>query len=118
MSEYLPDNWVVLKINHEGETLYKVLAGWRCVVLAGGAGWRMNSGIVSVETFGDLYGFYGFTFGDLYGFYGLSGSVYWCRQGAYGLTMATSGIYNKLKERVGDAVELMPEDTDWMAVEW
>lgn len=106
MSEYLPDNWVVLKINHEGKTLYKVLAGWSGGYLDGDS-WRMNSGIVSVETFGDLYGFYG-----------LSGSVYWCRQGAYGLTMATSGIYNKLKERVGDAVELMPEDTDWMAVEW
>lgn len=106
MSEYLPDSWVVLKINHEGQTLYKVLGGWSGGYLDGDS-WRMNSGIVSVETFGDLYGFYG-----------LSGSVYWCRQGAYGLTMATSGIYNKLKERVGDAVELMPEDTDWMAVEW
>ena len=117
MSEYLPDSWVELKINHEGQTLYKVLGGCSGGYLDGDS-WRMNSGIVSVETFGDLYGFYGFTFGDLYGFYGLSGSVYWCRQGAYGLTMATSGIYNKLKERVGDAVELMPEDTDWMAVEW
>lgn len=106
MSEYTPDNWVVLKINHKGETLYKVLAGWSGGYLDGDS-WRMNSGIVAVEK--QAY---------LYGFYGSSGSVYWCHQGAYRLTMATSGMYNQLKEHFGDAVELMPEDTDWMSLDY
>jgi hypothetical protein len=48
MSEYLPDNWVVLKINHEGKTLYKVLAGWIGGYLNGDS-WRMNSGMNCVK---------------------------------------------------------------------
>ncbi len=27
--------------------------------------------------------------------------------------MNNAGVYNQLKERFGDAVELMPKDTDW-----
>lgn len=106
MSEYTPDSWVVLKIVNEGETLYKVLAGWSGGYTTGDS-WRMNSGIVAVEKQAHLYGFYG-----------SSGSVYWCHQGAYRLTMATSGVYNSLIEKFGDAVELMPEDTDWNNVNW
>ena len=101
MSEYTPDSWVVLKIVNEGETLYKVLAGKSGGYLDGDS-WRMNSGITTVEKQAHLYGFYG-----------SSGSVYWCHQDAYRLTMATSGVYNQLKENFGDAVEIMPEDTDW-----
>lgn len=101
-----PHAWVILKINHEGKTLYKVLAGWNGGYLDSDS-WRMNSGIVAVDK--QAY---------LYGFYGSSGSAYWCHQGAYRLTPATSDIYNKLKKQFGDAVELMPEDTDWMAVQW
>lgn len=110
MSEYLPDNWVVLKIK-EGKLdsgFYKVLAGWSGGYLNGDS-WRMNSGIVAVEK--QAY---------LYGFYGSSGSVYWCHQGAYRLTMATSGVYNQLKENEAfeGQITLMPEDTDWMSVQW
>lgn len=106
MSEYLPDNWVVLKINNEGETLYKVLAGWSGGYLSDDA-WRINSGITKVDQNGDFYEFFGH-----------SGSIYVCHPDNYRLTMANSGVYNQLKEQFGDAVELMPEDTDWMNVEW
>ena len=106
MNEYTPDNWVVLKINHEGETLYKVLAGWSGGYLHGDA-WRMNSGITKA-TIG----------GKHVVFEGASGSQYRCHRDGYRLTMANSGVYNQLKERFGDAVELMPEDTEWMDVEW
>ena len=104
--EYTPDNWVILKIQYENETLYKVLGGWSGGYLDGDS-WRMNSGITAVEKQGYLYGFYG-----------SSGSVYLCHQGAYRLTMAAAGVYNQLKERFGDEVELMPEDTNWMEIEW
>lgn len=106
MSEYTPDNWVVLKIENEDETLYKVLAGWSGGYLDGDS-WRMNSGITAVEK--QAY---------LWGFYGSSGSAYWCHAGGYRLTMATSGIYNQLKEKFGDKVEIMPEDTDWLSLEY
>tara|TARA_B110000879_G_scaffold199145_1_gene271695 strand:+ start:287 stop:622 length:336 start_codon:yes stop_codon:yes gene_type:complete len=106
MSEYTPDSWVVLKIVNESETFYKVLGGWSGGYLEGSS-WRMNSGITSLEAQAHLYGFYG-----------SSGSVYWCHKGAYRLTMDTSGVYNQLKVKFGDAIELMPEDTDWSEVNW
>ena len=106
MSEYNPDNWVVLKITNEQETIYKVLAGW-CGGYLSGDSWRMNSGITGAEK--QAY---------LYGFYGSSGSVYWCHEGTYRLTMANGGVYNELKERFGDGVEIMPEDTNWMEIVW
>ena len=101
MNEYTPDNWVVLKMNHEGETFYKVLAGWSGGYLSGDS-WRMNSGISEVTEDGDYLLFHGY-----------SGSVYRCYKGGYRLRMNNAGIYNQLKERFGDAVELMPEDTNW-----
>lgn len=106
MSEYSPDNWVVLKIHHEGEIIYKLLGGWSGGYLEGDS-WRINSGIVSVEK--QAY---------LYGFYGSSGSVYWCHQGSYRLTMASGGVYNQLKELYGDDVEIMPEDTNWFELDY
>jgi len=109
MSEYTPDNWVVLKINHEGETLYKVLGGWSGGYLddLDGYGWRMNSGITRVEQPGDGWNL----------FYDTSCSCYECHEKHYGLRWTNAGVYNKLKEQLGDAVEMMPEDTDWFNVE-
>ena len=110
MSEYTPDNWVILKIK-EGKYdkgLYKVLGGWSGGYLDGDS-WRMNSGITGVEKQAHLYGFYG-----------SSGSVYWCHQGSYRLTMANAGVYNSLKENEAfeGQITLMPEDTNWMEIEW
>ncbi|CAB5220758.1 hypothetical protein UFOVP245_23 [uncultured Caudovirales phage] len=34
------------------------------------------------------------------------------------LKMPMAGIYNQLKEKYQDQVEIMPEDTDWMIMEW
>ncbi len=110
MSEYNPDNWVVLKISTEEKVFYKVLAGWGGDYTTGDS-WRINSGITSVEK--QAY---------LYGFYGSSGSVYWCHQGSYGLKMNNSGIFKQMQEQAlfkpGICIELMPEDTDWSTVEW
>jgi hypothetical protein len=110
VNNYNPDSWVVLKIK-EGKYdkgFYKVLAGWSGGYLSGDS-WRMNSGITGVEK--QAY---------LYGFYGSSGSVYWCHQGSYRLTMAIAGVYNQLKENevFEGQIQLMPEDTNWMEIEW
>ena len=104
--DYYPDSWVILKIQNEDETLYKVLAGWSGGYLNGNT-WRMNSGITRVEEKPKHWEFYG-----------SSGSVYKCYRGSYRLTMATSGVYNELEKRYGHMVELMPEDTDWKETKW
>jgi hypothetical protein len=101
MSKYTPDNFVVLEIVRENDTLYRVLGGWNGGYLDGSS-WRLNSGITSVKEDEDY--FY---------FYGSSGSCYQCHKDSYRSTMATSGIYNELREDLGDAVKMMPEDTDW-----
>lgn len=98
---YYPDCWVVLKMS-EG---YKVLAGWSGGYLEGNS-WRMNSGITKVDV----------TKGGFI-FYGVSGSLYVCHEDCYGLRMSNAGIYNQLKEKF-DHIVLMPEDTDWINLEW
>jgi hypothetical protein len=102
--EYTPDSWVVLKVKAGKGTFpfYKVLAGW-----GGGDSWRMNSGISLVfDRENEIH------------FHGESGSLYRCPKGAYGLRMSTAGIYNKLKEdeQFGGQIQMMDEDTDWLAL--
>jgi hypothetical protein len=102
MSQYKPNNWVVLKIMQpDQDILYKVLAGWSGGYLAG-ASWRLNSGITKV-----VYQ------GDYVEFYGSSGSVYSCPLSQYMIRMNTAGIWMQIKKKFGDAIELLPEDTDW-----
>ena len=104
MSEYKPDNWVVLKVKEKENTapLYKVLAGW------GSDNWRINSGIIN-----------GIEDGDYYEFYGESGSCYRCHKKSYGLRMNTQGVYKKLwiQQEFDDQITLMPEDTNWMEMD-
>lgn len=104
MSEYTPDNWVVLKINYKDETLHKVLGGWSGGYTTGDS-WRMNSGVSEVTEDGDYLLFHGY-----------SGSVYRCHKGSYGLRMNNAGVYNSLKENEGfeDQITLMDEDTDFL----
>jgi len=101
MSEKFPDNWVVLKITHHGKTIYKVLGGWSGGYL-GSDCWQLNSGIVKVEE-SDL----------CWTFHGVSGSQYVCHKKTYGLRVNNAGIYNRLKEKVGDAVTMLDKTTDW-----
>lgn len=57
---YTPDNWVIIEIPTEEETIYKVLAGWSGGYLDGDS-WRINSGIVSYEEDDEYYYFKGNT---------------------------------------------------------
>ena len=102
---YFPDNWVIIKLKGDVPH-YRVLAGWSGGYTTGDS-WRMNSGIVRVEQTEFLYMFYG-----------SSGSVYECVKNSYCLRMNNAYIWNELQERYGDKVEMMPEDTDWFAVDW
>lgn len=100
MSDYRPDNWVVLRVQ---SGLYKVLAGWSGGYI-GSDEWRLNSGIISAHREGDVWFFHG-----------SSGSVYACHVSGYRLTQATVRVYNQI-EQMG--AELMPPETDWSSVDY
>ena len=51
MSNYKPDNWVVIKMDGDNPH-YRVLAGWSGGYLHGDS-WKINSGITRVEDDGD-----------------------------------------------------------------
>lgn len=105
MSEYTPDNWVVIKVGGN-DPHYRVLAGWSGGYTTGDS-WKLNSGIIKVKE--DDRSYY---------FYGHSGSVYRCGKGSYMIRMNTAPTWAKLQEIHGDKVEMMPEDTDWTKVNW
>ena len=95
MSEYLPNNWVVLRIVNPKETYYKVLAGWSGGYTTGDS-WKMNSGVTEVKEDDNYYYFYGY-----------SGSVYKCNKDSECLRMNNSHIYSQLKENYGDRIEVV-----------
>jgi hypothetical protein len=105
MTEYKPDSWVIIKMTHNEQTFYKVLGGWSGGYL-NGTSWRLNSGVEKVSLDNDRYMFYG-----------SSGSVYSCHKETYGLKMSTAGIWDQMKEKFSEQVELL-EDRDWSAMEW
>jgi len=105
MSNYWPDNWVVIKLKGD-DTHYRVLAGW-AGGYATGDSWRMNSGITKVTEDDSSYHFSG-----------SSGSIYSCGKQSYTLRINNAYVWNRLQELHGDKVELMPEDTDWINIDW
>jgi hypothetical protein len=105
MSNYYPDNWVIIKLKGD-DPHYRVLAGWSGSYL-NGSSWRMNSGITKVTEDNSSYHFFG-----------SSGSTYHCGKESYGLRMNNAYVWNQLQELHGDKVELMSEDTDWMNMDW
>ena len=105
MSNYTPDNRVVIKMDGD-EPHYRVLAGWSGGYTTGDH-WRVNSGITKV-TEDNMY----------YYFSGSSGSTYWCGKKSYMLRMNNVRIWDQLQRLHGDKVKMMPEDTDWMNLDW
>jgi len=105
MSKYRPDNWVIIKFK-TAYPHYRVLVGWSGGYLDGDS-WRLNSGITRVD---DEY--------DHLLFYGNSGSAYCCNKLSYRLRINNEGTWRQLQEIYGDKVEMMPEDTDWLNIDW
>lgn len=105
MNEYLPDNWVIIKIKGD-DPHYRVLSGWSGGYTTGDS-WRMNSGVTNVEEDDDAFRFRG-----------SSGSWTVCRKGSYGLRMNNAHVWAQLQELHSDNVELMPEETDWTQIDW
>tara|TARA_B110000908_G_scaffold125991_1_gene147766 strand:+ start:192 stop:530 length:339 start_codon:yes stop_codon:yes gene_type:complete len=97
------DNWVIVKSPPIPDPHYRVLVGTSGGYLDGDS-WRMNSGIVRVDESDEF--FY---------IYGSSGSCYQCNKKAYMVRKNSAYILDQLKDR---GWELMPEDTDWINMDW
>ena len=120
MTDYHPDNWVVIKFTQQmksgntgyGRTekvFYKVLGGWSGGYL-GSDNWRLNSGIVDVEETTDSFIFIGH-----------SGSRYICNKTQERLRMNTAGIWDQIQEVSAGTdvkVELMEPDNERTRKDW
>lgn len=105
MTEYTPDNWVVLKLTNNEDISYKVLSGWNTLI------WRMNSSIVGVQRY-----YHKEKSISLTGFYGQRGSITWCHSDRYGLRMNNAHAYESLKKEFGNDIEMMPKNTNWIGL--
>ena len=110
MSDYIPDKWVVVKIDGEGfDTLYKVFACWYGGY-AGSDSWKLNSGITKAMLDGHTYVFEG-----------SSGSMYYCHEDSYGTNFYGGGVLEGFIEKAkarGTTIEIMPEETDWLKLKY
>lgn len=103
---YTPDFWCVIKVN-SNTPHYRIFGSWSGDYL-NGSSWRMNSGIVDVEEDGASFLFYG-----------SSGSVYKCSKAMYGCHHASrSELDFYLNQQENVVVDLLSEDTDWLAMDW
>jgi hypothetical protein len=110
MSDYIPDRWVILKIDGNGHApIHKVFAcwfgGW-----AGSDSWKLNSGITKVT----LEGF-------AYSFEGSSGSVYECHKDTYGTNMYGMSVLSNMIDNAsknGITIEILPEETNWLEINY
>ena len=104
MSKYLPDRWVVVKIINALDVVHKVFGCWYGGYM-GSDSWQMNSGITAVTEANNYWLFEG-----------VSGSVYKCMKGYYGVhsygRTILSNFVVKAREEGVEIVEL-PENTDW-----
>jgi hypothetical protein len=105
---YTPDKWLVVKLDHDGETHYRVFATWYGGYLHGDS-WQLNSGIVSVIEDEKCYYFNG-----------VSGSVYQCFKGAYGHSGYSGSVLHGLIEdsKANGIIITVLEDQDWMKVNY
>ena len=108
--EHTPDTWVVLRIvsiKDDNQVFYRLLSGW----IGGYARsdeWRLNSGITKFED-ADSHWI----------IHGQSGSVYRCGKNSYRFSALTSDKHNEWQKALGEEnIQVMPEDTDWLNVDW
>lgn len=92
-----PDSWVIIEVTHEGKQFQKILSGWSGGYLDGDS-WRLSSPIkrmrINIEE-------------DYFTVDTESGSFYTLYKDRQGLRMSNAGIYNQLKEKFGDMIEIV-----------
>jgi hypothetical protein len=92
-----PDAWVIIEVNHEGEQFQKILSGWSGGY-AYGDSWRMSSPVKELNIKVNQ---------DFFTVDTESGSRYTLWKSREGLRVSNAGIYNELKEKYGDMLEII-----------
>ena len=109
MSEYCPDKWLVIKLNYDTGSHYRVFGSWYGG-WTGSDSWRMNSGIVSVTEDDNCYYFKG-----------TSGSVYVCHMANYGAsgygTRVLEGMIDGQRD-LGIEIDILADSTDFLKLEY
>lgn len=102
----VPDRWLVLELNKDGETYHKIFGSWAGGYLDGDR-WKMNSGITSIEEDDDYYYFIGY-----------SGSCYKCHKKCYGvMTSHHLSILDNMIDKASDidaGISILLDDTDFI----
>jgi ribosomal protein L21E len=93
MSDYNPDNWIILKMSMNNDITYKILAGWSGSYLNGDS-WKLNSGITKIEQDNEYFYFHGY-----------SGSVYRCHKKSEIVRMNIAGVLNNYLEQYPDNIK-------------
>jgi len=91
-----PDSWVIIEYNGSPQ-FQRILSGWSGSYLYGDS-WRMSSPIKEMNIKVNQDYFTATT--D-------SGSTYQLFKSRQGLRISNAGIYNELKEKYGDSVEIV-----------
>lgn len=99
MSDYYPDKFLLVEIEYPDETIMRVFGTWSGGYLSGDT-WRMNSGVNTVKTEGDMILFEGYT----------TGSIYHCHPESYGCTAYGSGVLNSMVEKAEVPVRILSEE--------
>ena len=92
-----PNSWVIIEVSHEGKQFQKILSGWSGGYLDGDS-WRLSSPIKKLEIDIDSEWITAIT---------ESGSIYRLLKESQGLRISNAGVWNQLKERFGDSVEIV-----------
>jgi len=104
-----PHKWVIIKITNNDEMHYKLFGTWYGGYLDGDY-WRLNSGITKVVENENEFKFFG-----------QSGSVYICDKTTYGTNNYSQSVLNGIIEKAestGVKIEILPEDTIWVDLEF
>jgi hypothetical protein len=92
-----PDAWVIIEVKTPAGQFQKILAGWTGGYLYGDS-WRMSSPMKELNIKVNQ---------DFFTVETDSGSCYTLWKSRQGLRMSNASIYNELKEKYGDMVEIV-----------
>jgi len=92
-----PDAWVIIEVKTPAGQFQKILSGWSGSYPYGDS-WRMSSPMKELNIKVNQ---------DFFTVETDSGSCYTLWKSRQGLRMSNSGIYNELKEKFGDMLEIV-----------
>ncbi len=90
MSDYAPDLWIMAKMTHDKETIYKVFGSWYGG-WAGSDSWKLSSGVTKIIEHENHYEVHN-----------VSGSIYDCGKQNIGMSGYASGVWKNFLRKQED----------------